>query len=136
MKTLTISSEAKMCRDCGSLEWIQRAYSTVYGRTIYGPRDESGHYNDDFDRSEDEDDWEDSGEPECHECGDTDLEEIGDLTPEQFRILYNLPAECRIDALGLIREGVEVDPETGEPLEEVSSKPRKGKLIGKALHQR
>ena len=132
---MTISSDAKICRDCGCLDWYQSVSSSTWGRESYRAR-HSGIYRDDIDSDDGSNDWEPQGDPECEECQENNLEDINDLTPEQFNVLYNLAQEDRMRALKLLREGKEVDPETGEEVTQVERKRSKGKIIGTKVRQR
>jgi hypothetical protein len=95
------SDEAKICRDCGSLNYNQPQSHTEtrYGRMEYEARP-SGSYGEEFNADDDYDDnndWEDNGDPECAECGSTDLTELTELTTQQFEYIFKLPDDDRVE---------------------------------------
>jgi hypothetical protein len=128
---------SKMCRDCGCLTWRQPLSSQRYGYDEYWLNDD-GSYDHNFEEGDDSGDWDNNGDPECAECASTDLEDLSDLTTQQFQTLYNIIMEGRINALGLIRAGRNVDPISGEEILTKVRRPRrkKGRLIGAKVKQR
>jgi hypothetical protein len=90
---------------------------------------ETGEYLDEFESGDDSGDWEDYGDPECDNCGSTDLEDLSCLTTEQFKIIMGLDDDDRLEAFKIMEKGGQVDPESGQELTVV---PRaKGTIIGK-----
>ena len=118
------SHKAKICKECGSLDWKQSYSSSVYGMEENSARPD-GHYNENFDHDDDLNDWEESGDPMCMKCESDEIVDIDDLNTEQFQLIYNLDPEHRVDAIELIRAGKEVDPETGEEKQALEKDPRK-----------
>ena len=93
--------DAKICRECGSLDWVQKesCTSTRYGHTEYLSTI-NGIYDTESDTDDDNDDygdWEDSEDPVCAQCNSETLEDLQKLTPEEFKILYELPPERRVE---------------------------------------
>lgn len=127
--------DAKICLDCGCLDWHIRQYSTttIYGTMSYNAR-ENGSYGDDFERDDDaygndDGNWEDSDDgPECQECGNINLMDLECLTPQQFEYLYKLRQEERAE---IAQHMVAKDYEFPED----SQSKRKNLIGGKAVRQ-
>lgn len=105
MKTLT--ENAKICSECGSLKWFERFSSTQYAREYYSPT-LNGEVRSNFEVQEEYNtDWEEDGDPECSECGSLDLIDLENLTPEQILELENIEdQEERVDAANTMLSGV------------------------------
>ncbi len=135
---------AKICRDCGCLCWDQpqSCVTARYGKMGYYPNNANGEYNEEFERSDDDgdynDDWNDDGNPMCNNCQSTDLKDIDFLTREQFSLIYHLEDSLRCDAITLMEENKDVDPETGEELAPLKHerKNKRARLIGREVRQR
>jgi hypothetical protein len=129
---------AKICLDCGSLEWQSEQTSTVtqYGWEIYSPNEE-GTYRSELNISDNDESpyWDDTGNEECVECGNGNLEDLDWMNLEQFKVLLALSPDLRVEALELIRENKPVDPKTGKELKKFARKSKRGKYIGEKVGQ-
>ncbi len=110
------SSKAKICKECGCLDWKQQYSASTYGLEE-NMASENGDYEENFDDDSDPNDWEECGDPTCVACDGYEIMDIDDLTSEQFKIIYNLDPVFRVAAIELMRAGKEVDPETGEEIQ-------------------
>ncbi len=92
---------AKICRDCGSMDYRQEvvATTTAYSTTYYSFEEEGCVVEDDgedVDTSDDYGEWEPEGAPECAECDSKNLADLSKLSKEELLFIYKLPEEQRV----------------------------------------
>ena len=122
-----MDSNAKLCEDCGSLDYYERVSYSNWGTHTYTV-DSQRIYDENYESSDDSGD-ENHESFECCECNCESMEDISGLTDDQFDVLYNLSPELRWGAYQLMQNGVTVDPDTG--LEAKAPPRKKGVTIGK-----
>ena len=84
---------AKMCLECGGFDWMihQHSHYTRHGTQSYSIR-MNGSVRDSFDMDDDDnnEDWEDDGDPICSECESENLMELDNLDAKQILHLLSI----------------------------------------------
>jgi hypothetical protein len=94
---------AKICLDCGCLNYRQPLVTSCYGEDNY-IADPLG-YSIDEKTDEVSENWETFGATVCIDCGSSHLLSIEDFTKDQFIYVFNLDKDKRAEALDKICEG-------------------------------
>lgn len=126
--------EARICRSCGSLEWMEEYRETV-SQYLSHWVESDGRLDESWGDSDSVGDSEATGDELCERCNHGDLIDISDLTGNELAYLYNLSRESRVEAAEAILRGetpevyVEAPPENckGASEERCKSCPIAGK---------